>query len=82
MKNYDASLWYSLLAPARTPKPIVDKLNEAMVGALRDPEVARQLAQQGFETQTSTPEELKAYIAKELKRWERVINDNHIKVSL
>jgi len=82
MKNYDASLWYSLLAPAKTPKPIVDKLNEAMVGALRDPEVSRQLAQQGFETQTSTPEELKAYIAKELKRWERVINDNHIKVSL
>jgi tripartite-type tricarboxylate transporter receptor subunit TctC len=82
MKNYDASLWYSLLAPAKTPKPIVDKLNQAMVGALRDPEVTRQLAQQGFETQTSTPEELRSHIAKELKRWERVINDNHIKVSL
>jgi tripartite-type tricarboxylate transporter receptor subunit TctC len=82
LKNYEASLWYSLLAPAKTPQPIVDKLNEAMVAAIKDPSVAKQLEQQGFETQTSTPAELKAFIAKELQRWERVIKDNQIKVTL
>lgn len=82
MKGYDASLWYSLLAPAKTPKAVVDKLNAAMVGALRDPAVAAQLAQQGFEVLASTPAELKGYIAKDLVRWERVIRDNGIKVAL
>jgi len=82
MKNYDASLWYSLLAPAKTPAAIVNKLNEAMAGALKDTAVAKQIANQGFEVQSSTPAELKDYIGKELKRWERVIHDNGIKVSL
>ncbi|MGK6310942.1 Bug family tripartite tricarboxylate transporter substrate binding protein [Variovorax sp. DT-64] len=81
MKGYDASLWYSLLAPAKTPAAIVNRLNEAMAGALNDPAVARQIANQGFEVQSSTPAELKDYIGKELKRWERVIHDNGIKVS-
>jgi tripartite-type tricarboxylate transporter receptor subunit TctC len=82
MKGYDASLWYSLLAPAKTPAAVVNKLNEAMAAALRDPAVAKQIANQGFEVQSSTPAELKDYIGKELKRWERVIHDNGIKVSL
>jgi len=82
MKNYEAGLWYSLLAPVGTPKPVVDKLNEAMVAALKDPAVIRQLEQQGFETLSSTPAELKSFMAKELARWERVIKDNQIKVAL
>jgi tripartite-type tricarboxylate transporter receptor subunit TctC len=81
MKGYDAGLWYSLLAPAKTPAAVVAKLNEAMVGALSDPAVARQLAQQGFETQSSTPAELRSYIAQEMKRWQRVITENNIKVA-
>jgi tripartite-type tricarboxylate transporter receptor subunit TctC len=82
MKSYEAGLWYSLLAPAKTPKGIVDMLNEALVAALKDPAVARQLEEQGFETQGSTPAELKGFIVKELGRWERVIKDHQIKVAL
>jgi tripartite-type tricarboxylate transporter receptor subunit TctC len=81
MKTYEAGLWYSLLAPAATPKPIVDKLNDAMIAALKDPADAAQLEQQGFETLGSTPAELKAYITRDLARWERVIKDNQIKVA-
>ncbi|MBB3178143.1 tripartite tricarboxylate transporter substrate binding protein [Variovorax sp. Sphag1AA] len=82
LKGYEADLWYSLLAPAKTPRPVVDKINAALVAALKSPEVAEQLTKQGFESQPSTPDELKAYIAQELARWEKVINDNGIKVSL
>jgi len=82
MKNYDASLWYSLLAPAGTPKAVVDKLNAAAVDAAKDPAVAKQLSEQGFEVQVSSPAELKTYLSKELVRWERLIKDNNIKVSL
>ncbi|MBP0619164.1 tripartite tricarboxylate transporter substrate binding protein [Cupriavidus sp. LEh25] len=80
--GYDAELWYSLLAPARTPKAVVDKVNAALVAALKSPDVAGQLAKQGFEPQASTPDELKAYIGKEMSRWQRVIQDNNIKVAL
>ncbi|SPA01973.1 conserved exported hypothetical protein [Cupriavidus taiwanensis] len=80
--GYDAELWYSLLAPARTPRPVVDKVNAALVAALKSPDVAAQLAKQGFEPQASTPDELKAYIGKEMSRWQRVIQDNNIKVAL
>ena len=82
LPGYDAELWYSLLAPAKTPKAIVDMLNAALVGALKSPEVTSQLTQQGFETRSSTPDELKAHIAKDMVRWQRVINDNGIKVAL
>lgn len=80
--GYEAGLWYSLLAPAKTPPAIVNKVNAALVAALKSPEVAEQLTKQGFEAQSSTPGELKAYISKELARWERVINGNGIKVAL
>ncbi|WP_316156808.1 tripartite tricarboxylate transporter substrate binding protein [Cupriavidus sp. BIC8F] len=80
--GYDAELWYSMLAPARTPKAVVDKVNAALVAALKSPDVAEQLARQGFEAQASTPAELKAYIGKEMSRWQRVIQDNNIKVAL
>jgi tripartite-type tricarboxylate transporter receptor subunit TctC len=82
LKSYEAGLWYSLLAPAGTPKPVVDKLNEAMAAALKDPAVTKQLQQQGFESQSSTPAELKGFMARELVRWEKVIKDNQIKVVL
>lgn len=82
MRSYDASLWYSLLAPAKTPADIVEKINQALVAALNDPAVSKQLAEQGFESQSSSPTELKAFITKELTRWERVIKENQIKVAL
>ena len=82
LTNYEAELWYSLLAPARTPKAIVDTLNASLAAALKSPEVTSQLTQQGFETRTSTPDELKAYIAKDMVRWQRVITENRIKVAL
>ncbi|MGY2492484.1 tripartite tricarboxylate transporter substrate binding protein [Cupriavidus sp. CP313] len=80
--GYDAELWYSLLAPARTPKPVVDKINAALVAALKSPDVAEQMGKQGFEPQASSPAELKAYIGKEMARWQRLIQDNGIKVAL
>jgi tripartite-type tricarboxylate transporter receptor subunit TctC len=80
LKSYEASLWYSLLAPANTPKPVVSKINAALVQVLKTPEVQEQLTKQGFEPATSTPEQLKTLIDKDLQRWARVISENQIKV--
>jgi tripartite-type tricarboxylate transporter receptor subunit TctC len=80
LKGYDAELWYCLLAPAKTPAPVVAKLNAALNEALKTPKVAEQLSRQGFETATSTPEQLKAVIGRDLARWARVIAEHHIRV--
>lgn len=56
----------ALLAPARTPRPLVDELNRAVAKAL-DPEVRSRLAESGIEAATSTPEELQALIARDIR---------------
>ena len=80
LQGYEAALWYSLLVPAQTPKPVIAKLNAALVQVLKSPEVIEQLGKQGFETSTSSPEELKGLIEKDLARWARVISEHGIKV--
>jgi tripartite-type tricarboxylate transporter receptor subunit TctC len=80
LKGYDAELWYCLLAPAKTPQAVVDKLNAALKQALESPAVATQLAKQGFETASSTPEQLRSMIDRDLARWAKVIAENQIKV--
>jgi tripartite-type tricarboxylate transporter receptor subunit TctC len=80
LKGYDAELWYCLLAPANTPKPVVARLNAALNEALKTPRISEQLARQGFETATSTPEQLKGIIDRDLGRWARVISEHQIRV--
>ena len=60
------SAWIGLLAPAKTPRPIIDQLNRAVVAAL-DPELKAKLAENGMEVSASTPEELKLLIARDIK---------------
>lgn len=80
LKGYEAALWYCLLAPAQTPKTVVTKLNAALNQILKTPKVEELLARQGFETVTSTPEELRTVIARDLVRWDRIVVEHQIKV--
>ncbi|MGJ3701177.1 Bug family tripartite tricarboxylate transporter substrate binding protein [Variovorax sp. AFSI2.2] len=64
--EFDVGTWFGLLAPAGTPQAIVDKLNAEVVAIVNDPEVRKQMLNQGIEPLTSSPAELKARIAKEL----------------
>jgi tripartite-type tricarboxylate transporter receptor subunit TctC len=79
LANYEAALWYCLMAPAQTPQPIVMALNAALLQVLALPEVDQQLLKQGFEPKGSSPAELKEVIARDLLRWQRVVTDNKIK---
>lgn len=62
----ELSAWMALLAPARTPRPIVDQLNRAVATAF-DPELRAKLAESGIEVAPSTPEELQQLIARDIK---------------
>ena len=69
-----------MVAPAGTPQAAISKLNGAIRGALGSREVAENFAKQGATATPSTPEELRAQIAEEVKRWAAVVRDAGIKL--
>ncbi len=71
--QFDAKLWFGLFTTAKTPRPIVEKLNRAVVEILGTPEVREMLLKQGIETVTSTPEELAKFVRVEIDRWTPII---------
>jgi len=73
LPGYEVALWNGLLAPAKTPPDIIDKLNRATIEALRSPEVKAKLAEQGSEPVGNTPAEFKAFIDSELVKWRKLV---------
>jgi tripartite-type tricarboxylate transporter receptor subunit TctC len=78
--GYEATNWYAFVAPARTPKDIVARLNREIVRTLRDPETHDAIFKQGEEPTPSTPEELAQHMAREYATWGRVIREAGIPV--
>jgi tripartite-type tricarboxylate transporter receptor subunit TctC len=73
--------WYALLAPAKTPAPIIAKLNTAVAKALADPDVKNKLVQSGAIPAPGTPEEMAAMLKAEFERWGRIVREKGIKES-
>lgn len=71
--GYEAASWYGILAPAQTPRPVIDTLNREIVAIMRRPELRERLIADGAEPVGNTPEEFAAYIKRELPRWAAVI---------
>ena len=74
-----ADNWYALFAPAKTPAPVIAKLNAAIATALADPELARRLNDVGAVPAAGTPGELADFLKSELDRWGKVIREHNIK---
>jgi len=73
LPGYVARSWNGLAAPAKTPAPVIAKLNQAIVAALNSPDVKKKLHDLNVEAQPSTPQEASALLASEVKRWGDVI---------
>lgn len=71
--GHEASLWYGILAPARTPQDIVARLHAAIVAAGRTPRVMEQLAAVGMESVNNTPQEFAAFMKAEIVKWGKVV---------
>jgi len=65
--------WFGLVAPAGTPDGVIDKLNAAFVQAVRDPQVIKQMTDQGAEGLATTPAEFATFIASETERFGKVV---------
>jgi tripartite-type tricarboxylate transporter receptor subunit TctC len=80
-KKLDVDFWHMLLAPAGTPRPIVDKLNAALRAALADPKVKKLFADGGMDeypADQETPAAAAALLKSEIALWGAVVRDNHI----
>lgn len=76
--GYEVSAWFGLLAPAGTPKPIVDLLQRSVAQALEQPEMSKQLFELGAKPVGSTPEAFAAMIDRELQKWRKVVESNKL----
>jgi tripartite-type tricarboxylate transporter receptor subunit TctC len=74
----DAPFWLGVVAPAGTPRPIIDKLNAAFRDALAQPEARERLATLGADVRIGTPEEFGKMLAKELAQWTAVVKAANI----
>ncbi|MCE3000017.1 MAG: Bug family tripartite tricarboxylate transporter substrate binding protein [Betaproteobacteria bacterium] len=73
LKGFDANNWYGVLVPAKTPRPIINRLNREIVAVLNMPDVKKILFASGLDAAPSTPEQFGAYIRSEKDKWEKVI---------
>ncbi|WP_137926888.1 tripartite tricarboxylate transporter substrate binding protein [Cupriavidus sp. 2SB] len=73
LPNFTASVWWGLVAPAKTPAPIIKQLNAAANTALADPEVRKQLNQLGVTIVSGTPEQFGQFVKTETATWQHVI---------
>jgi len=77
----DISTWIGFVAPAGTPRAIVDKVQHAVVRMYADPAIADKLEKSGISAASSTPEEFAAFVRKEIDRWGRVFRDSGIQLN-
>ena len=82
MPDYEAGSWYGLVAPAGTPRAIVDLLNREIVAAMKSPDIVERLSFEGVVPIGNTPEEFAAYIRKEYARIGKVIRASDAKFDL
>lgn len=73
LPGYEVANWYAMMGPRALPRPIVDRVNAMMNEAMRDPDVASNLAKHGLEPAPSTPEELTGFIRAETTKWRPII---------
>jgi len=73
LPGYDYTVWYGLLAPAGTPKPVIARLNQETAKVLETREVRDRLSTQGLETISDSPEAFASHLQREVAKWRRVI---------
>ncbi len=81
LPGFDANNWYGLLAPAKTPRPIIDRLNAEVTKVLVMPDVKEFLFNQGLDPAPGTPEKFGAYIKAETAKWAKVVKDSGAKAN-
>ena len=79
--DLSAHAWWGILAPANTPRPIVDKFHAELVKAIKLPDVNKTLTETlGMDVVTLSPEATQKWIVEQMARWGKVVRDNNIRL--
>jgi len=73
VKGYEATIWIGLMAPAGTPRPVVDRLNAALTRVMGRPDVKQAWNEQGAEPMPMTPAEFEKYLVGDIAKWARIV---------
>ena len=76
--NFSVLAWWGIIAPGKTPAPIIDRMYEELNKAIKDPEVAQKLTMQGMDLIGGKPAEFDKFLRSEIDRWAKVVRDNKI----
>ena len=81
LPGYEASVWWGFVAPAKTPKAIVDRLSTEIVKALNDPKTREKLVKMGVVVEPGTSAQFGVFLKSEVAKWAKVIKTAHIRVN-
>ena len=73
VEGVEVDQWYAIFAPSKTPKDVVNKLNQALNKVLNDKDIIQRLEVHGADVETSTPEQLAEMVRKDLIKWRQVV---------
>ena len=76
LPGYEVATWYGVFAPAGTPRPVVDKLNQSLVKIFVTPDAQARLAAVGADARTNTPEQFAQAVSKERAKWAVIIRES------
>jgi tripartite-type tricarboxylate transporter receptor subunit TctC len=80
VKGYEVDQWYGIITSAKVPRPIIDKLAQAITESLKSPETAQRLSADGSTPVGSTPEQFGAHIRTEIDKWKKLVKDAGLKL--
>jgi tripartite-type tricarboxylate transporter receptor subunit TctC len=78
LPGFEAVQWYGIVAPAKTPAPIVARLNKEIGGMLDSPDLTKYLTNEGALAEKSTPAQFTAFMKAEIERWRKIITESGI----
>lgn len=78
--GFEAVSWGGVMAPAGTPKPVIDRLHDELIKILEMPDASETLQSLGAEIVGSTPEEFAAYLKSEIDKWSKVAREANVKL--
>ncbi len=78
--GYELRGWFGMLAPAKTPQPVIDMLSQAVKTAAADPRFVQALVPEGLEILANSPDEMRAMIAAETAKWGEVVKATGVKL--
>lgn len=80
LPDFESLLWFGIFAPAKTPRPIIDRLSSEVRKAMASPDLRKRFIDLGAEPMAGTPEEFGAFVRAEYQRWGKLIEDAGIRI--